>query len=116
MEIIGKWKIDETLRYNFSENGVQKVWQKVADILADDSIDESDKKMLRAQITFTADGKAQWTLPIPEDFPKEELDELVESGEFALSEDGRLVIEEKNWKEEDGKARQYGAKDRGLFR
>lgn len=103
MEIIGKWKIDEALRYTASDDGVTSEWQKAAEILADDSIDEGDKKMLRAEIIFTEDGKALWTLPVPEDFPKEELDELVASGEFSLTEDGRLIIEEKPWKEEDGR-------------
>lgn len=103
MEFIGKWRIDEALSFTTSDDGVKQEWRKVADILADESVEEGDKKMLRAEVSFKEDGRVQWCLPVPEDFPKEELDELVASGEFTLAEDGKIVIEEKQWKLEDGK-------------
>lgn len=103
MEIIGSWKIDEALRYQVSDTGVTQVWQKAAGILADESIDEDDKTMLRAEIAFTEDGKVQWILPLPENVSQEEIDEAAAAGELTLLDDGRFVVEEKEWKEEDGK-------------
>lgn len=35
--------------------------------------------------------------------PKEELDELLASGEMKLYDDSTMILEEKAWKEEDGK-------------
>ncbi|MDO4842178.1 MAG: hypothetical protein Q3982_05825 [Phoenicibacter congonensis] len=52
---------------------------------------------------FTEDGRALTTFALPEDMPKEELDELLASGEMKLYDDSTMILEEKAWKEEDGK-------------
>lgn len=103
MEIIGKWKIDEVQKYSFTDAGPKKTWQKAADVLADESVDEDEKQMLRADVVFTADGKVQWCIPIPAGVTQEQINEALASGELKMTDDGKMVVEEKAWKEEDGK-------------
>jgi hypothetical protein len=78
------------------------VEKNVEDILADPNIDDGDKKMLYVKFLFDEDGWVKTLMDIPEDLPKQDLDEMLASGEFELQDD-KLVIEKKEWKQEDGK-------------
>lgn len=99
MNIVGLWKIRTAAQFDAAT--MKLVDKNVEDILADESIDSSDKKMLYAKFLFTEDGWVKTLFPIPDDMPKEELDEMLASGEFELFENS-LVIEKKAWKEEGG--------------
>ena len=61
------------------------------------------KTMLFADVVFTADGMVQWCLPIPEGATQEQIDEAIASGELKMSAGGKMIVEEKPWKEENGK-------------
>ena len=100
MNVVGTWKIKASMQWDEKTMGL--VEKNVEDILADPNLEDSDKKMLYAQFLFTEDGWVKTLMDIPEDMPKEELDELLASGEFELL-DNKLVLEKKEWKEENGK-------------
>ena len=100
MNIVGKWKISEAMVLN---KDLTRTWRSASDILADDTLDDDVKQSVGFGYVFTDDGKALTIFLIPEDMPKEELDEALSSGEASLYDDSTLVLEEKAWKEEDGK-------------
>ena len=100
MNVVGTWKIKASMQWDEKTMGL--VEKNVEDILADPNLDGGDKKMLYAQFLFTEDGWVKTLMDIPEDMPKEELDELLASGEFEVL-DNKLVLEKKEWKEENGK-------------
>ena len=103
MEIIGKWKIDEVQKYSMTDSGIKKEWKKAADVIADESVDDDEKQMLYADVIFTEDGKVQWAIPVPAGVTQEEIDAALASGELKMGDDGKMIVEEKAWKEEDGK-------------
>ena len=99
MKFAGLWKIKAAEQFDAA--ALKLVEKPVEDILADESLDDGEKKMLHAKFLFTEDGWVKTLFPIPEDMPKEEIDEMLASGEFELFENS-LVIEKKAVKEEDG--------------
>ena len=101
MNVVGLWKIKKAVQFDAA--AMKMVEKDVDAIIADSSIPDDEKKMLYAKFLFTEDGWIKTLFPIPEDMPKEELDEMLESGEMELYGDSFLVIEKKGWKEEDGK-------------
>lgn len=101
MNVVGLWKIKKAVQFDAAT--MKMVEKDVDAIIADSSIPDDEKKMLYAKFLFTEDGWIKTLFPIPEDIPKEELDEMLESGEMELYGDSFLVIEKKGWKEEDGK-------------
>jgi len=101
MNIIGKWKITEVKV--FSPEGLNLVWRTASDILSDENADDYVKQSLLYKYIFTEDGKALLLFPIPADAPKAEIDEAIASGEVKLYDDSTIILEEKAWKEEDGK-------------
>ena len=100
MELIGFWKLSEVMR--FDENS-GKSWAKVEDLMADESIEPDEKKLFTTVVELTPDGQLLMMLPVPEDTPKEEIDEAVAEGEVELHENGMLIYEKHPYKEEDGK-------------
>ena len=74
MNVVGLWKIRTAAQFDAAT--MKLVDKNVEDILADESIDSSDKKMLYAKFLFTEDGWVKTLFPIPDDMPKEELDEI----------------------------------------
>ena len=60
-------------------------------------------RVLRAVVEFTAEGKVLWCIPIPAEVTQEQIDAAIASGELSLNEDGLMTLEEKAWKEENGK-------------
>ena len=103
MDIIGKWKIAQAKKYAVEGGKLTQVWADAEATLADESVDESDKQMLRAVVECTAEGKVLWCIPIPAEVTQEQIDAAIASGELSLNEDGLMTLEEKAWKEENGK-------------
>ncbi|MBR4554275.1 MAG: hypothetical protein IKO27_01635 [Ruminococcus sp.] len=101
MNLVGLWKIRTAQQ--FDPKTLKLVDKNVEDILADESLDDDEKQMLYAKFLFTEDGWMKTLLPIPENAPKEEIEEAVASGEVEMYDDKTMVIEKKAWKEEDGK-------------
>ena len=100
MEIIGKWNVAEAQMMN---KDFKMEWRTAADIMADDSLDDYVRQLISYSYVFTEDGKALTLFAIPEDLPKEELDAALASGELKLYDEKTMILEEKAWKEEDGK-------------
>ena len=99
MDLIGRWKIVEAIR--FDEN-FKPEWASIEEILADEELEPEDKIMYSSFMEFTEDGRVLNLSPIPEDLSKEEIAELLESGEMEML-DGYLKLTEYNWKTENGK-------------
>ena len=99
MSLVGRWKIVEAIRFN--EN-FEHEWVPVETILADEDIDPQDKSMYSSFMDFTEDGRVLNLSPIPEDLSQEEIDEVVENGEYELY-DGYIKLTEYSWKTENGK-------------
>lgn len=99
-DLIGKWKIDEIMM--FDEQASDMAWVKVADALKKPDLDEDYKRTANTIIEFTTDGNMEMLFPIPDDLPKEELDEALASGEVYMKND-MIVVEKFDWKMKDGK-------------
>ena len=102
MNVLGTWKIKTA--QTLDRETFNMVEKSVEDILADESIDNDEKKMLACKFIFKDDGYVYTAMPIPEDMPQEEIDEYINSGEGWII-DGLLGFERKEWKEEDGKVK-----------
>ena len=100
MSLVGRWKIVEAMRFN--ENFEQE-WVPVETILADEDLDDDDKKIYNMIMDFLEDGRVLNLMPIPEGVSQEEIDEAVKSGEIALHDGFMMTNEENHWKTEDGK-------------
>jgi len=100
MDIIGKWRITEAEVFN---PDLTKTWKTEAEIMADSSLEDHVKQSLSFRYLFNADGSALILFPIPADAPKEEIDAAIASGELKLHGDNDMILEEKAWKEENGK-------------
>lgn len=100
MEIIGKWKIAEAEVYN---KDFTKTWKTEAEIMADDSLEEHVKQSLSFRYLFNEDGTVYVLFPIPADAPKDEIEAAIASGELKLHGDNEMVLEEKEWKLENGR-------------
>ena len=100
MSMTGTWIITEARRFD-EEKGL--VWKRTQDLLADDTIDDSDKKMLKVKYIFDGEGTVMMVMPIPEGTPQEDIDAAVATGEVELYGGNMFVMEKKAYKEEDGK-------------
>ena len=100
MDKIGFWKLAEVMRFDENFN---RSWQKVEDVMADESLDDSDKNILATVMELTPDGRLLLMMPLPEGVTQEQIDEALASGELKLHENGMMIYETHPWKEEDGK-------------
>ncbi|MBR2254222.1 MAG: hypothetical protein IJ856_00125 [Candidatus Methanomethylophilaceae archaeon] len=97
IDVVGRWRIKEVL---LMDSDLNKTWRSVEDIMADDSID--DKNIYLSKAEFLENGRLLMMLEKPDDISQEEIDEMVSSGEMELYGD-YLVYEKFPWKVEDGK-------------
>lgn len=100
MDIIGKWSIQEVLRFN---DNFERIWVDRETILSDDTLNDSEKQVLHMEMIFTEDGKIKTVVPLPESIPQEEIDEAIASGEISLYDEKTMLLEEHPWKRENGK-------------
>ena len=100
MNVIGKWKIAAALTLN---DQFEQVWKTVSEMAADPEVDPFDLQMFDSLIIFGEDGVIKTAIKIPEDLPQEEIDAAIASGECELYAPGLMVVEKREWKEEDGK-------------
>ena len=99
MSLIGRWKIVEAIHFN---EKFEPEWAPIEEILADEELEPEDKIMYSSFMDFTEDGRVLNLSPIPEDLSQEEIDEVVENGEYELY-DGYIKLAEYSWKTENGK-------------
>ena len=97
MNIIGTWKVSEM------QDILKKEWRTAADIAADPEAPDYLTEGLKFSYHFTADGEMQVLCPIPAGVTKEQIDAALASGELKLFDEKTMVLETKEWKEEDGK-------------
>ena len=102
MNVIGKWKIAAALTVN---DDFEQIWKTVEEMAADPEVDPFDLQMFESVIIFGEDGIIRTAVKIPEDTPQEEIDAAIESGECELYEPGFMIVEKREWKEENGKIR-----------
>ena len=100
MDIIGRWSIQEVLRFN---DNFERIWVDRETILSDDTLNDSEKQVLHMEMIFTEDGKIKTVMPLPESIPQEEIDEAIASGEISLYDEKTMLLEEHPWKRENGK-------------
>ena len=103
MEFIGKWKVLKTMY--FTEDGVKHLTKE--EIIAQDG-EDADLQMFDAIIEFTEDGAVKTLVHVPAD----QIEEAKAAG-MPIDADGFMLVEESEWKEEDGKA--YMAQEDGPF-
>lgn len=98
MNLIGKWKTKEILRFS-AENGME--WKTLDELAAMGEDEDSLSPYRNSLIVFNEDGTMETLMPVPEDFTKEQIDALIAEGNEVRN--GMAVIDKKKWKTEDGK-------------
>ena len=97
--MVGTWKITHFLE--IGEDGTSR-WDTVEEYLETHKEEHDAENFANMKLVFLEDGTVLHAFPLPEDFPPEELKELLDSGEAELYKDRYLVLEKKRWKEENG--------------
>lgn len=99
MDITGKWRLRSVLRFN---EDFEKRWVDVEEAMNDETLDDSDKRMLQSVIDITPEGMIIMMMPLPENVSQDQIDEAVASGEITLCDNGMFIYEKHPWKEENG--------------
>lgn len=98
MNLIGKWKVKEVLRFSL-ENGME--WETLEKLEAQ-GIAEDELSVYRDSfMVFHEDGTVEELLPLPEDYTQEQIAEAIAEGKEIC--DGMMVLDRKEWKMKDGK-------------
>ncbi len=98
MNLIGKWKVKEVLRFS-PENGME--WKTVEELEAQGA-DEDDLSMYRNSfMIFHENGTAENLMSLPEGCTQEQIEAVIAEGKEIR--DGMMVLDRKEWKTEDGK-------------
>ena len=97
MDIIEKWKVGYVCQ--MGDDAFE--WRKKEDVR---DMDEDDiEQMFSSLMIFEPDGRVLSVIPLPKGVTKEEVDAAVAAGEISLYGDGMLLLDENEWREEDGK-------------
>ena len=99
MNLAGIWNIKEVL--SFDENGGK--WISKEEYINDETVSDEMKEPLFCRILFEADGILKVLAPIPQHIPPEEIDRAAAAGEVQLFDSKTMIVEERCWKEENGK-------------
>ena len=98
MNLIGKWKVKEVLRFS-PENGME--WKTVEELEAQGA-DEDGLSMYRNSfMIFHENGTAENLMSLPADCTQEQIESVIAEGNEIR--DGMVVLDGKEWKTEDGK-------------
>lgn len=98
--LMGKWVVAETMQFNDEKCTVE--WVSVESILAKEDLDKDMIMLLKTQVVFQEDGTIDFFCPLPEGVSQSEIDAAIAAGQLKLK-DGMMVMQQKHWKEEDGK-------------
>ncbi len=101
MDIIGKWNVTAIMAFNSRTSSLE--WRTAAEIMADENAEDYLKESLAYSYIFSEDGKVSVVMPIPADTSKEEIDAAVAEGAIQLCGEDTILMEEKAWKEENGR-------------
>lgn len=98
--LLGKWVVAETMQFNDETCKVE--WVSVEKILAKDDQDKDTIMLLKTIVVFQEDGAIDFLCPLPEGVSQAEIDAALAAGKLKLQ-DGMMVMDQKHWKEENGK-------------
>ena len=98
--LTGKWVVAETMQFNDETCKVE--WVSVEKILAKDDLDKDMIMLLKTIVVFQEDGAIDFLCPLPEGVSQAEIDAALAAGKLKLQ-DGMMVMDQKHWKEENGK-------------
>lgn len=98
--LMGKWVVAETMQFNDEKCTIE--WVSVESILAKEDLDKDMIMLLKTQVVFQEDGTIDFFCPLPEGVSQAEIDAAIAAGKLKLK-DGMMVMQQKHWKEEDGK-------------
>ena len=98
--LTGKWVVAETMQFNDETCKVE--WVSVEKILAKDDLDKDMIMLLKTIVLFQEDGAIDFLCPLPEGVSQAEIDAALAAGKLKLQ-DGMMVMDQKHWKEENGK-------------
>ena len=99
MDIVGKWKIKASLRFN---DDYEQEWISAEDILSDENVTDGDKRLFAGTVIFCEDGYIRMVMPMPEGISQKDIDDAIAEGELELYEGG-VLFEKMPYKIEDGK-------------
>lgn len=99
-DLLGKWMVAETMQFNEEQCKVE--WTKVEDILSKGELDREMTMLMKTVVVFQEDGTIDFFCPLPGGVSQEEIDAAIAAGQLKLK-DGMMVMDQKHWKEEDGK-------------
>jgi hypothetical protein len=98
--LTGKWVVAETMQFNDETCKVE--WVSAEKILAKDDLDKDMIMLLKTIVVFQEDGAIDFLCPLPEGVSQAEIDAAIAAGKLKLK-DGMMVMDQKHWKEENGK-------------
>lgn len=98
MNLIGKWKVKEMLHFSL-ENGME--WKTLEELAAMGEDEDSLSMYRNSVMIFHENGTVETLMPIPADLTQEQIDAAIEEGKKIS--DGMIVLDNKEWKIEDGK-------------
>ena len=98
--LLGKWMVAEAMQFNEKECKLE--WAKVEDILSKGEMDREMTMLMKTVVEFQEDGTIDFYCPLPEGVSQAEIDAAIAAGQLKLK-DGMMVMDQKHWKEEDGK-------------
>lgn len=98
--LLGKWLVAETMQFNEEKCSLE--WVKVEDILSKAEVDRETAMLLNTVVIFQEGGTIDFLCPLPEGVSQAEIDAAIAAGKLKLK-DGMMIMDQKHWKEEDGK-------------
>ena len=98
--LTGKWVVADTMQFNDETCKVE--WVSVEKILTKDDLDKDMIMLLKTIVVFQEDGAIDFLCPLPEGVSQAEIDAAIAAGKLKLK-DGMMVMDQKHWKEENGK-------------
>ena len=98
--LTGKWVVADTMQFN--DETCKAEWLSVEKILTKDDLDKDMIMLLKTIVLFQEDGAIDFLCPLPEGVSQAEIDAAIAAGKLKLK-DGMMVMDQKHWKEENGK-------------
>ena len=98
MNLIGKWKVKETIHFSL-ENGME--WKTLEELEALGEDEDSLSTYRNSVMIFHENGTAENLMILPSDCTQEQIEAVIAEGHEIR--DGMMVLDCKEWKTEDGK-------------
>ena len=99
-DLLGKWMVAEAMQFN--EEQCKFEWAKIEDVLSKGDMDREMTMLMKTVVEFQENGTIDFFCPLPEGVSQAEIDAAIAAGKLKLK-DGMMVMDQKHWKEEDGK-------------